>query len=96
MSIYSHVCQVSDKHCGGAEGAEDAGSFHKRIPEGLFVPIELKSKREIGAVLKMVSSYNVNDPGTVRKSPGVSLVLKARRGRKRNRHERETGRCMAQ
>lgn len=75
MSIYSHVCQ-------GAEGARDAGSFHKSIQEGLFVLTELKSKREIGALLKMVSSYNVNDPGTLRKSPGVFSCCEDSSGQK--------------
>lgn len=79
MSVYSHVCQVSDKHCGGTEGCWE---FAQRNPEGLFVPTELKSKREIGAVLKMVSSYNVNDLGTVRESPGVFSCFKGSSGQK--------------
>lgn len=40
------------------EEPEDAGSFHKRAQKGFLSVLNLKSEREIAAMLKMVPFYN--------------------------------------
>lgn len=40
------------------EETEDAGSFHKRAQKGFLSTLNLKSEREITAMLKMVPCYN--------------------------------------
>lgn len=42
------------------EEPEDAGSFHKRAQKGFLSILNLKSEREISAMLKMVPCYNTD------------------------------------